>query len=750
MDKNLFRIIVEGAPDPIFIQTKGRFAFLNPAACKLFGVIHSSELIGCPVMDYIHPDYHSIVRERIRTINEGQNSDNTFFELKIFQAKGGQEIWIETSGEPIVYSNLNGGLFFVRDITNRKQAEEELRASETKYRNLFRNHVAVKLIIDPETGNIFEANEAAEKFYGWKEDEMKKMNMSQINTLSSPELLKEIERARHSVNTKFNFRHRISDGTERDVEVYSNIITSGGKEMLHSIVHDVTEKKTAIKQLKLLSRTVEQSPVSIVITNTSGDIEYVNPAFVKITGYSLEEVKGRNPRILKSGYQSKKFYQHLWATILSGRDWTGVFRNKKKNGQLFWEETVISPILNDRGEVINFVSIREDITERKKMVEDLIAAKEKAEENDRLKLAFLANMSHEMRTPMNGILGFAEILKEPGLDQHKQLKYLDIIQKSGHRMLDTVNDLIDISKIETGQVKMYITESNLNEQLENLIEFFLPQARQKGLELIWKDPVPKEYVIQKTDRSKIDSILTNLIKNAIKFTDHGKIEVGCKLKADHLEYYVADTGIGIPIHRQETIFNRFEQADIEDAKAFQGSGLGLTISRSYAKMLGGEIRLESDVRSGSTFFFTLPVDAALTGKNKPSGRKQLSMPGVPILKGKKVLIAEDDQYSGDIMLYLLERTGATLIMTRNGLQTIDEFRQSDADLILLDIQLPEMSGFEVLKQIRAEKPQVIVIAQTAYAMVEDIRKFREAGFDDYLIKPIDSNKLYKLLNKYLA
>jgi CheY-like chemotaxis protein len=167
-------------------------------------------------------------------------------------------------------------------------------------------------------------------------------------------------------------------------------------------------------------------------------------------------------------------------------------------------------------------------------------------------------------------------------------------------------------------------------------------------------------------------------------------------------------------------------------------------------MLGGEIRLESDVRSGSTFFFTLPVDAALTGKNKPSGRKQLSMPGVPILKGKKVLIAEDDQYSGDIMLYLLERTGATLIMTRNGLQTIDEFRQSDADLILLDIQLPEMSGFEVLKQIRAEKPQVIVIAQTAYAMVEDIRKFREAGFDDYLIKPIDSNKLYKLLNKYLA
>jgi PAS domain S-box-containing protein len=749
MDKDLFRIIVEGAPDPIFIQSKGRFVFLNPSACRLFGIIHSDELVGSTVMDYIDPDYHSLVRERLRTINENQQRDNKLFELRIIQ-KNGNAIWVETSGEPIRYMDSDGGLFFVRDITKRMQVEQELRSNETKYRNLFTNHVAVKLIIDPENANIIEANEAAEKFYGWKAEEMKKMNMSEINTLPLPELLKEIDRARYSVNKKFDFRHRLSDGTKRDVEVYSNIINSDGREMLHSIVHDVTEKKTAIKQLKLLSRTVEQSPVSIVITNTSGDIEYVNPAFVKTTGYSLEEIKGQNPRILKSGYQSEKFYQTLWTTILSGRDWTGVFRNKKKNGQLFWEETIISPILDEKGEVVNFVSIREDITERKKMVEDLIAAKEKAEESDRLKLAFLANMSHEMRTPMNGILGFAQILKEPGLDQQQQLKFIDIIQKSGIRMLETVNDLIDISKIETGQVKMYISEINLNEQMESLIEFFLPQAREKGLALILKDPVPNEFAIQKTDRTKIDSILTNLIKNAIKFTDHGKIEVGCQFKNDRLEYYITDTGIGIPPHRQEAVFNRFEQADIEDAKAFQGSGLGLTISRSYAEMLGGSIRLESDGKRGSTFFFELPMEVTMEDKKQSSVRNHAKNSGIPALAGKKVLIAEDDLYSGEMIVYLLERTSATLMVARNGPETIENFRKFGADLVLLDIKLPGVNGYEVLRQLRLEKPELIVVAQTAYAMVEDIRKFRKAGFNDFLPKPIDRNKLYKILNKYLA
>jgi signal transduction histidine kinase len=254
------------------------------------------------------------------------------------------------------------------------------------------------------------------------------------------------------------------------------------------------------------------------------------------------------------------------------------------------------------------VAIREDITQRKKMVEDLVAAKEKAEEHDRLKSAFLANMSHEIRTPMNGILGFAEILKEPGLTGGEQKEFIEIIENSGKRMLDTLNDLIDISQIETGQVKTYITETNLNGQLSDIFNFFKPQAEIKGLQLTLKDMLPVSPAVIKTDRAKLDSILANLVKNAIKFTDKGAIELGCRQKGSFLEFYVRDTGIGVPPGRHEAIFNRFEQAQPEHKNAYQGAGLGLAISKSYVEMLGGEIRLESEEGHGSTFFFTLPFN----------------------------------------------------------------------------------------------------------------------------------------------
>ena len=323
-------------------------------------------------------------------------------------------------------------------------------------------------------------------------------------------------------NIEIDVRHQKAEGEIRDVEVFGSKIEIGGKEFMHSIVHDVTEKKRAEKQLKLLSRSLEQSPVSVVITDINGHIEYVNPIFNKITGYSLEEINGKTLRILKLGYQYPEFYKDLWTTILAGKDWSGELINKKKSGQIYWEHTIISPVLNDQERVSNFVCISEDITERKMMIEQLTEAKEKAEENDRLKSAFLANMSHEIRTPMNGIMGFAQMLKDADLTSGKPKDFIDKIEKSGRRMLDTLNDLIDIAKIETGQVNIHMSETDLNRQFENLYDFFGFQAKQKNLQFTIKCPVPSRYCFIYTDRMKLDSILTNLIKNAIKFTDKGK------------------------------------------------------------------------------------------------------------------------------------------------------------------------------------------------------------------------------------
>jgi len=261
------------------------------------------------------------------------------------------------------------------------------------------------------------------------------------------------------------------------------------------------------------------------------------------------------------------------------------------------------------------LGISEDITAKKEIEKQLITAKERAEQSDRLKSAFLANMSHEIRTPMNGILGFADLLKEPNLSGEKQQKYVDIIQKSGIRMLNIINDIVDISKIEAGLMQVDINDSNINEQVEFIYTFFKPEVEARGLQFVIKKTLLTKEAMVKTDREKLYAILTNLIKNAIKFTNEGSIEFGYQLIKDNgianLEFYVKDTGIGISKDKQDMIFERFIQADSSNLRALQGTGLGLAITKAYVEILGGKIWVESEEGAGSTFYFTIPCNIEL-------------------------------------------------------------------------------------------------------------------------------------------
>nr|MDA3834090.1 PAS domain S-box protein [Spirochaetales bacterium] len=261
----------------------------------------------------------------------------------------------------------------------REKIEKELQESESKFRNIFENHSAIKFIIDPDDGNIVEANQAAADFYGWTVDELKRMNLSSINTLTEEEVKAEIEKVKQGEKTHFEFSHRRADGSVRFIESFSSSVKIAGKEYLHSIIHDVTDKMQAEEQLKLLNRSVEQSRVSIVITDKNGIIEYVNPFFTALTGYSLEEASRSTPGILKSGNQSEEFYRELWETILSGNEWSGELLNQKKDGSLYWENAIISPVFDDKGDITHFVGVKEDISEKKQMIEELVEAKEKAE-----------------------------------------------------------------------------------------------------------------------------------------------------------------------------------------------------------------------------------------------------------------------------------------------------------------------------------------------------------------------------------
>jgi len=377
-----------------------------------------------------------------------------------------------------------------------------------------------------------------------------------------------------------------------------------------------------------------------------------------------------------------------------------------------------------------------------------ISQREKALLADRLKSAFLANMSHEIRTPMNGILGFAELLKKPNLSGDLQQKYIDIIERSGTRMLNIINDIVDISKIEAGLMEIVIKESNLNEQLEYIYTFFKPEVEVKGMSLVLKNSLSATDAVIYTDREKLYAVLTNLVKNAIKYSNKGKIEFGYKLKDKFLEFYVSDTGIGIPNDKLVSIFDRFVQVDIADSLARQGAGLGLSITKAYVEMLGGKIWVESEDGIGSTFYFTLPYNKENEGKKLESTYPK-EEDVEKIWRKLNVLIADDDETSEMYLDILVKQFAKQVLIARDGLEVIQLFSANpDIDLILLDMQMPKMNGYDVAKKIREFNKTVIIIAQTAYALSDDKQKAIDAGCNDYISKPIKKGELEGLIQKY--
>ncbi|WP_319482186.1 response regulator [uncultured Draconibacterium sp.] len=429
-----------------------------------------------------------------------------------------------------------------------------------------------------------------------------------------------------------------------------------------------------------------------------------------------------------------------------------LFKNKLI-GQLAFanhKDGYSSTDLQSLEEICEYISplLNAELNEEKHKNE-LIAAKEKAEESDRLKSAFLANMSHEIRTPMNGILGFADLLKQPDLSGEQKNDFIEVIQQSGDRLLNTVSDLIDISKIEAGLVDISKTELDVNKEMKSLYSFFLREAEQKGLELSLEQLLPENKKIILTDETKFQSITSNLIKNAIKYTIQGAVKIGCRLEDNEIEFYVKDTGIGVPKNRQQAIFDRFIQADIADTRVFEGSGLGLSIVKAYTEMLGGNIHLESEEGHGSTFRVILPWHTSEI--TEPDNKVEKTEINQPRQNNKiKVLIAEDDEISFQHLSIIIRDKANDILHAQTGIEAVELCRNNpDVNLILMDIKMPGLDGYEATQKIRTFNKEVIIIAQTAFALSGDIEKAIKAGCNDYIAKPINKDKLLEIIRNQL-
>lgn len=382
---------------------------------------------------------------------------------------------------------------------------------------------------------------------------------------------------------------------------------------------------------------------------------------------------------------------------------------------------------------------------------ELLQSKQKAEESDRLKTAFLANISHEIRTPMNGIMGFADLLKSPDLTATQLEKYVNIIEKSGKRMLNIIHNLIDISMIESNQADIYLEPYALNTLIEDLFAFFKPQTDNKRIQLNRKKELPDKKSVIFIDRNKITQVLSNLINNAIKFTESGRITFGYEVLRSKIKFYVYDTGIGIKEEMLESIFKRFEQADFTYSKGYDGSGLGLSISKAFVEMHGGEIWVNSYPGEGSSFYFTIPHESLVIKKMFRPDHDDLDQKcnETDIPKGLKVLIAEDDQTSYFFLEEIFNDLNYEIIQARTGIEAIKLFKENlDVDLIFLDIKMPEMNGIEACKRIKKLNPNVPVFMQSAYTQPTDKQKAFQAGCDEYITKPIIKRILINLISKY--
>ena len=585
-----------------FLSTvDGKLIDCNPALLKILGYdsleeIKKHSLSSIYKNETDRDNFIKVIKEK---------GEVSYYESTLIR-KDGKEIYVieNTYGvfnEKGKLTHLRGYIF---DITDRKIAEE-------KYRLISQSATDAIVTADSD-GNVVEWNPASEKMFGYSAEEM--LNKS-LNIIIPPGYREQHSKGMQRIAG--GGEHRVIGKTVEleglhkkgkifPVELSLAEWTTSGRKYYTGIIRDISERKRDEEEIKKLSTGVEQSSSSIVITDVEGNIEYVNKKFTEITGYTSEEAIGKNPRILKSGKHDPQIYNELWTTIKSGKEWHGELLNKKKSGELFWESESISPIVNTHGKITNFIAVKDDITEHKKLVEELREEKKRAEAADKMKSEFLAQMSHEIRSPLNAVINFTNIIKEETADiKSEELKLsFDAIDSASKRIIRTIDLILNMTDLQLGTYKVTKRSVELSGLLKNLINEYESTAKAKNLNLLFKCELEETMI--ETDDYAANQIFANLIDNAIKYTDQGLVEIRLLQENDKYKVEIEDSGIGISEEYLPELFSPFSQEEHGYSRKFEGAGLGMALVKKYCEIIKADISVKSKKNIGTTFTVTLP------------------------------------------------------------------------------------------------------------------------------------------------
>ncbi|MCH8941361.1 MAG: PAS domain S-box protein, partial [Bacteroidetes bacterium] len=748
-----FKLLLENLPNAVFLTklggvNAGEIIYANPEAEKQTGY-KKSKLIGMNIIN----DF--LVEQETKLLKDKRENDLINDKILSFiEKKKRADSSVYTTRVMITsieYENEKVNLSVNTDITEQVEAQAKVIESEKKYKSLFDNNLTA-VYTSTVDGKILECNNAFVKMFGYQSKE----EILKIDTNS----LYKSDIGRKLFLEKLKDKKVISNfetiGIRKDGSVISTLISANliSDNIMQSSIFDITTRKKYQAEILKLSRGIEQSPNMIIITDLDGNIEYANPKITEVTGYTQKELIGKNPSIFSSGQMPKETFEELWDTILYGKTWKGELLNKRKNGELYWESVTIAPIIDNEGNILNYIAIKDDITEKREMREELIKAKEKAEELYKLKSSFLSNMSHELRTPLVGILGFTEILEEDIKDPELN-KIASLINENGKRLLKTLNLILNLSKIESESVEIELTEFDVIKEVPRSVLLFEKSALKKNIFIKVKSNV--DDLIIHSDVRIFYEILNNLINNAVKYTEEGGITVYVDITKDYkyAEIKVVDTGIGIPKDKREIIWEEFRQVSEGASRIYEGTGLGLTITNKYIKKLKGKITLESELGKGSTFTVLIPTNVMLypttPSISKSSKKELLDKEKFPEVKLPKLLYVEDDKIASDIVKRFL-KNHYNIILAKDGIEGLIKAKNIKFDIILMDIDLKfQPDGIELTKHIRKleDYKPVPIIAVSAYTVSDNKKKYLESGFTSYLAKPFTKKELISTLDNAL-